>query len=1350
MKRIVMLMVCLSLILGTGLPVFAEETDTAVEFLLTPATAQVTVSRGIGYTYVEEAQEGICTPEDAAMLWSFSLPTGNYTATITDEGCYASSFSFCVTQKGKVAPIGSGDSNVSAYCRDNRFTLALAAFQPSDAAGAWDGTTLDVGWYDESETTLFISTPAQLAGMAAIVNGIYNAEIDLILDDADGDGVSEGYSPAQYAALENRKIRPQSSDGETGGAFGNNLVTSDTYWYGVKSDGETRADFNGQTVYLTADLDMGGYRTADGWSGARYMTVGGQSLMHYIDYAAERSDGLSHLGASFNGTLDGQGHRIDNVYCDRFADGTNYGDSQSVGLIGRLGNHDNDPVALAAVNPTVRCLSVSGYIYGRRSVGGIVGKIGQTTASKSADGSVGGIVEQCLNYAEIRNTDAKGCGGIVGAGWNAGRVTSCANFGSVTSSYACPTGGIVGSNEIKISNCYNVGTIRASADRYAMAIGTNNGGASYVTNCYYLTASAAGGGYYSSEKGAAARSSDEMKTEAFLAALNGDTRDWILPTAGEYPVPRCFAEDTSVLLTIEKTADPRRLDYVAGQSFDTEGLAVWAVYSDATRRRITDFRVSPDRPLTTADTQVTVSGSADGTDFRYTYSITVVESTLLRIAVTQPPTSVLYAANEAFSPEGMVVGAYFSSFPNRAITVTEYDCTLDGDTVRIRYTHGAETAETTLRLTLLDTPAPVIGQDGFYPLQGENDLLWFANRVNALEKVTAKGRLMQDITAAERFVGIGTARNRFAGVLDGNGHTITMNCSFAQTAGGLLAYAGDASVYDLTVDGTVIGSGSYGTAAVAGVVTDGTLTLERCVNRAEIVGGDYVGGLVGKVLASGEIRLTDCENAAPVSGGSYVGGIAAAVGGGSTVTACRNTGSVTASGAYVGGILGSGRVSSGQTALELTDCRNLAAVRGGESVGGIVGYLAGSSNDSAVRVRRCANDAAVLGTTAVGGIVGCSFHASDRVESSYNSASVTAEGTGARSGAGGIVGYCKGSLDSVYHIGTVASPDAAGGLIGTAAQVNLTVQNAYSTDTVPLIGSVGANMRTENCCTLSDVPSPTVAQGKQLSGEIKALTPEALETAALGEAFRESDICPQRYPVLRWQSGTAHTPVTDPAVAPTQDTAGKTEGSHCSVCGKILVAQRELAPLGDPAADFDDLQRGQWYYDGINDLLRRGLMNGVGNGKFDPDGTVTRAQLVTVLYRLAGTPSVSGQAQPFSDVPAAQWYTDAVIWAAASGVVNGVGDGKFDPNSRVTREQIATILFRYTAAQDNAPDALDGFPDAAAVSVYARPAMRWAVSSGLIGGTVINNTVCLDPLSGATRAQIAVMLSRYFESHRDS
>lgn len=180
------------------------------------------------------------------------------------------------------------------------------------------------------------------------------------------------------------------------------------------------------------------------------------------------------------------------------------------------------------------------------------------------------------------------------------------------------------------------------------------------------------------------------------------------------------------------------------------------------------------------------------------------------------------------------------------------------------------------------------------------------------------------------------------------------------------------------------------------------------------------------------------------------------------------------------------------------------------------------------------------------------------------------------------------------------------------------------------------------------------------------------------------------------------------------------------------------------ALPYQDVQQGDWYYSAVSFAYYNGLMNGVADTLFDPNGTMTRAMLVTVLWRLDGG-SADGTA-PYTDVPEGTWYTDGVIWATENGIVNGVGNGKFDPNGTVTREQIATILYRYAAyrgvdVSDRA--SLDLFTDAGAVSDYARAPMQWAVQTKLISGRLDHKQLYLAPQSGGTRAEVATILMRF-------
>ena len=183
----------------------------------------------------------------------------------------------------------------------------------------------------------------------------------------------------------------------------------------------------------------------------------------------------------------------------------------------------------------------------------------------------------------------------------------------------------------------------------------------------------------------------------------------------------------------------------------------------------------------------------------------------------------------------------------------------------------------------------------------------------------------------------------------------------------------------------------------------------------------------------------------------------------------------------------------------------------------------------------------------------------------------------------------------------------------------------------------------------------------------------------------------------------------------------------------------EQAPL-----PFHDVTEGDWFYDAVRYAYENGLMDGVGDSLFAPNSQTTRAQLVTILYRLEGEPEVSGTSG-FSDVAAGIWYTDAVAWAAANGIVNGTTDTTFAPGEDITREQLVTVLYRYAEAKGYDVSArvdLSAYPDADQIQSYAAESVAWAVAEGLIQGFEDNT---LRPAGNATRAQIATILMRFCE-----
>lgn len=177
---------------------------------------------------------------------------------------------------------------------------------------------------------------------------------------------------------------------------------------------------------------------------------------------------------------------------------------------------------------------------------------------------------------------------------------------------------------------------------------------------------------------------------------------------------------------------------------------------------------------------------------------------------------------------------------------------------------------------------------------------------------------------------------------------------------------------------------------------------------------------------------------------------------------------------------------------------------------------------------------------------------------------------------------------------------------------------------------------------------------------------------------------------------------------------------------------------------FTDVKEADWFYDAVQYVYENGMMSGTGTSTFTPDTTATRGMIVTILHRMEGTPYAAGE--EFIDVTTGQYYSNAVAWASANGIVSGYGNGTFGPNDTITREQMATILYRYVQYKGYDAETageISTFTDDNQVSSYAVEAMNWAVGSGLIFG-VGNNA--LAPKDSATRAQVAVILMRFCDS----
>ena len=188
---------------------------------------------------------------------------------------------------------------------------------------------------------------------------------------------------------------------------------------------------------------------------------------------------------------------------------------------------------------------------------------------------------------------------------------------------------------------------------------------------------------------------------------------------------------------------------------------------------------------------------------------------------------------------------------------------------------------------------------------------------------------------------------------------------------------------------------------------------------------------------------------------------------------------------------------------------------------------------------------------------------------------------------------------------------------------------------------------------------------------------------------------------------------------------------------------KDDAAVVEPPTGFNDVADKDWFADAVKYVADKGMMNGTSKTTFGPNDSTTRGMIVTVLYRLENEPSAA--VASFTDVVSGQYYTDAVAWANANGIVTGYGNGKFGPNDVVTREQLAAILYRYAVyggmTAVTLEENLGSFADTAQLSAYAIQAMNWAVGQGLINGSGSN----LVPKAQATRAQVAAIIHRYLE-----
>lgn len=589
--------------------------------------------------------------------------------------------------------------------------------------------------------------------------------------------------------------------------------------------------------------------------------------------------------------------------------------------------------------------------------------------------------------------------------------------------------------------------------------------------------------------------------------------------------------------------------------------------------------------------------------------------------------------------------------------------------------------------------------------------------------------------------GVGAA----GGVVSENSGGTILNCTNYGTvsgegdAGGIVCYNTKEDNTAAAVTGCVNHGAVSGTTRVGGVVAsnEGNSTVTGCVNEGPVTGGP---GSTGGVAGLNEGTVTDCVNNGAVLATLSVGGIAGAGMPGSTIAGCQNNGAVTVhpettSGAECGGVLG---YSNGGL---VENCVNRGAVTAqtagtAEKIGGVVGAAGGGE------INTCYNIGAVscLGEE-VGGIVG---YTNSTAVTGCVSLGLSVKGS---EQAGRIAGFAS---DGSTLSGNFARADMVltGGAMTEETQkrdgidgesITLTddwqktafagwdfdaVWNEGTGDSLPTLKAL-----VEQTVTLPH-PDPTPPPSGDSSGGSSSSKP-TVEAGEGGTIKADSKGNVTITPDEGWR--IASVTVNGKAVEIPAD--GVLTGLKSR--DKVAVTFEKLPPEPVLTPDqFTDLDPDAWYYDAVTYVLANGLFRGTSENTFSPAAPMSRAMIFTVLHRMSGE---AGEA-----VDGTPWYVPSLAWA----VENGISDGS-NPDGEITREQLVTMLYRYAKRlpgyTPEGSGAAASFSDYDAVSSYAEEAVQWALSQEVLAG---KGNGILDPAGTATRAQVAVIVMRFIDKVR--